>query len=79
MALLYSGRNALSVVRKRLKELREVYGQNVLQNRAHASDPEEDPEREMDVLGMPTSRRGESRPCDVEQVVDEFYGPEPAA
>ena len=75
MALLYSGPNALGVIRKRLKELREVYGQNVLQNRAHASDPDEDPAREMEVLGMPTATRQESRPCDVEKVVNEFYGP----
>jgi len=76
MAILYSGENALSVIRKRLKELREVYGQNVLQNRAHASDPEEDPQKEMAVLGMPAAPEGESRPCDLERVVTEFYGPE---
>ncbi len=76
MALLYSGRNALSATRKRLKELREVYGQNLLQNRAHASDPEENPLKEMEVLGMPTSPHGEGRPCDLEQVVNEFYPPE---
>ncbi len=76
MALLYSGPKALSVIRKRLKELREVYGQNVLQNRAHASDPAEDPQKEMAVLGMPTAPQGETRPCDVEKVVNEFYGPE---
>ncbi len=76
MALLYSGPKALSVIRKRLKELREVYGQNVLQNRAHASDPAEDPQKEMAVLGMPTAPLGESRPCDVEKVVTEFYGSE---
>ncbi|MHC5033717.1 MAG: hypothetical protein ACYTFZ_01610 [Planctomycetota bacterium] len=76
MAILYSGPNALSVIRKRLKELRAVYGQNVLQNRAHASDPEEDPISEMAILGMPTAPQGESRPCDVEKVVTEFYGPE---
>ncbi len=75
MAILYSGHNALSVIRERLKELRRVYGQNVLQNRAHASDPEEDPLKEMTVLGMPAAPQGESKPCDVEQVVDEFYGP----
>jgi hypothetical protein len=79
MAILYSGDNALSVIRKRLKEMREVYGQNVLQNRAHASDPEEDPVKEVTVLGMPNSPRGESRPCDLERVVNEFLGPEPAA
>jgi len=76
MALLYSGPNALSVIRKRLKELREVYGQNVLQNRAHASDPEEDPLKEMSILGMPTAPEGESRPCDVERIVNEVYGPQ---
>ena len=76
MAILYSGENALSVIRKRLKELRVVYGQNVLQNRAHASDPEEDPVKERVVLGMPGAPGGESRPCDVEQVVTEFFGPE---
>jgi nucleoside diphosphate kinase len=76
MALLYSGPNALSAIRKRLKELREVYGQNILLNRAHASDPEEDPLTEMQLLGMPTAGRSESRPCDVERVVDEFYGPQ---
>ncbi len=76
MAILYSGRNALSVIRKRLKELRRVYGQNLLQNRAHASDPEEDPVKEMAVLGMPTASQEESRPCDVEKVVNEFYGPD---
>jgi nucleoside diphosphate kinase len=79
MAILYSGRDALAVIRKRLKELRKVYGQNVLQNRAHASDPEEDPEKEMSVLGMPSAPEGESMPCDVERVVTEFYGPEPDA
>ncbi len=76
MALLYSGEDALEIIRKRLKALREVYGQNVLQNRAHASDPEEDPLKERRVLGMPTPDREESRPCDVEKVVTEFYGPE---
>ncbi|MFO8007055.1 MAG: hypothetical protein R6V05_04885 [Candidatus Brocadiia bacterium] len=76
MALLYSGTDALSVIRKRLKELREVYGQNVLQNRAHASDPEEDPAKEMRVLGMPTAWQQESRPCDVERVVDQFLSAE---
>jgi len=75
MAILYSGENALSVIRKRLKELRAVYGTNLLQNRAHASDPEEFPEKEREVLGMPASANGESRPCDVESVVEEFYGP----
>ncbi len=75
MAILYSGRDALSVIRKRLKELREVYGQDVLKNRAHASDPEEDPLKEMAVLGMPTAPQGESKPCDVDKVVTEFYGP----
>jgi nucleoside diphosphate kinase len=74
MAILYSGDEALSVIRKRLKEMREVYGQNVLQNRAHASDPEEDPVKEVTVLGMPNSPKGESRPCDVERVVREAYG-----
>jgi len=76
MALLYSGPDALGVIRKRLKEMRKVYGQNVLQNRAHASDPDEDPLKEMSILGMPTAPLGESRPCDVERVVNEFYGPE---
>jgi nucleoside diphosphate kinase len=76
MAILYSGRDALSVIRKRLKELRAIYGTNVLQNRAHASDPEEEPEREREVLGMPASESGETKPCDVEMVVDEFYGPQ---
>jgi hypothetical protein len=75
MALLYSGKNGLKVIRKRLKELREIYGQNVLLNRAHASDPEEDPVREMEILGMPSAPSGESRPCDVEEIVSEFYGP----
>ena len=75
MALLYSGKNGLKVIRKRLKELREIYGQNVLLNRAHASDPEEDPVREMEILGMPSAPSGESRPCDVEEVVNESYGP----
>jgi hypothetical protein len=74
MLLLYTGKNALSVIRKRLKELRKVYGQNILVNRAHASDPEEYPEKEVQVLGMPNSPDGESRPCDVEMVVNEFYG-----
>jgi hypothetical protein len=76
MALQYSGPDALSVIRKRLKELRNVYGQNILQNRAHASDPEEDPLKELKVLGMPASPEGEARPCDVEHVVDEVYGRE---
>ncbi len=76
MALLYSGPDALSVIRKRLKELREVYGQNVLQNRAHASDPEEDPRKEMRVVGIPTAWQEESRPCDVQRVVDEFLSSE---
>ncbi|MCK4284176.1 MAG: hypothetical protein KAX44_07650 [Candidatus Brocadiae bacterium] len=76
MAILYSGQDALSVIRERLKELRRVYGRNLLQNRAHASDPEEDPIKEMSVLGMSTSPQGESMPCDVEKVVNEFYGPE---
>jgi len=76
MAILYSGPQALTVIRKRLKELREVYGTNVLQNRAHASDPEEFPEKEREVLGMPASTCGEGRPCDVERVVDEFFGPQ---
>lgn len=74
MAILYSGPDAMNLIRKRLKELRAVYGTNVLQNRAHASDPEEDPVREREVLGMPASPGGESRPCDVEVAVDEFYG-----
>jgi nucleoside diphosphate kinase len=78
MAILYSGEDALSVIRKRLKEMREVYGQNVLQNRAHASDPEEDPVKEVTVLGMPNSPRGEAHPCDVERAVTELYGPEQA-
>lgn len=76
MALLYSGPDALPVIRTRLKELREVYGRNVLQNRAHASDPDEDPEKELEVLGMPAGPGGESKPCDVERVVTQFYGPE---
>jgi nucleoside diphosphate kinase len=74
MALLYSGENGLKVIRRRLKELREVYGRDVLQNRAHASDPDEDPMREMEVLGMPCSPRGEPRPCGLERVVREIYG-----
>lgn len=74
MALLYSGENALARVRQRLKELRDVYGQSVLRNRAHASDPEEDPLMEMKALGMPNAPGGERRPCDVEQIVSEFYG-----
>ncbi len=74
MALLYSGNGALGKIRRRLKELRKVYGQNVLQNRAHASDPEEDPEKEMRVLGMPNIEGADEAPCDVEQVVREFYG-----
>ncbi len=75
MALLYSGPGALSVIRKRLKELREVYGQDILKNRAHASDPEEEPAREMSVLGMPTTHESESRPCDVVRVIDQSCGP----
>jgi len=74
MALLYSGKNGLRVIRQRLKELREIYGRNILVNRAHASDPEEDPAKEMQVVGMPCAPGGEARPCDVEQVVSEFYG-----
>lgn len=70
MALLYSGKNALTVIRRRLQELRDVYGQNVLQNRAHASDPEEDPVAETEVLGMPNAPGGESKPCDLEEVVN---------
>jgi hypothetical protein len=73
MALLYSGENGLKVIRRRLKELREVYGQDVLQNRAHASDPDEDPVREMEVLGMPCAPSGEGRPCSVDRVVTEFF------
>jgi nucleoside diphosphate kinase len=76
MLLLYTGPDALNVIRKRLKELRKVYGQNILVNRAHASDPDEEPEKEVRVLGMPNAPEGESRPCDVEQVVSEFYGSE---
>ena len=76
LALLYSGENGLKVIRTRLKELREIYGQNILRNRAHASDPEEDPIREMEILGMPSAPGGETRPCDVERVVSEFYGPD---
>jgi len=74
LALLYSGENALATIRQRLMELREVYGHNVLQNRAHASDPEEDPLKEMRVVGMPNVPEGERRPCDVEEVVTRFYG-----
>ena len=74
MALLYSGDRALGRIRTRLKELREVYGQNVLQNRAHASDPEEDPQKEMRVVGMPNIEGVDEAPCDVEQMVREFYG-----
>ena len=76
LALCYSGAGALNVIRKRLKELRKVYGTNVLQNRAHASDPEEDPQKELEVLGMPAAPQGESRPCDVERLVNEYYGAE---
>lgn len=76
MALLYSGPDGLNVIRRRLKELREVYGQNVLQNRAHASDPEEDPVAETEVLGMPNAPGGESRPCDLEKVVNDAFGGE---
>ena len=43
---------------------------------AHASDPEEDPVREVEILGMPSAPGGETRPCDVERVVSEFYGPD---
>ncbi len=75
MALLYSGKDGLRVIRQRLRELREVYGQNLLQNRAHASDPDENPALEMQILGMPSATGREARPCDLEQVVDEFYGP----
>ncbi|MEF8787734.1 MAG: hypothetical protein V5A84_01570 [Planctomycetota bacterium] len=74
LALLYSGENALERIRKRLKELREVYGQNALQNRAHASDPDEDPLKEMKVVGMPNTEEGRKTTCDVEQVVTEFFG-----
>ena len=74
--MLYSGKNGLKVIRTRLKELREIYGQNILQNRAHASDPEEDPVREVEILGMPSAPGGETRPCDVDRVVSEFYGPD---
>ena len=74
MALLYSGKDAVRVIRQRLRKLRDVYGQNILQNRAHASDPEEDPIREMEVLGMPSAPSGEKRPCDLERLVNDFYG-----
>ena len=74
LALLYSGDNALKRIRKRLKELREVYGQNALQNRAHASDPDEDPLKEMEVVGMPNTEAGRKATCDVEQVVTDFFG-----
>jgi hypothetical protein len=73
MALLYSGQNGLEVIRRRLKELRKVYGTNVLQNRAHASDPEEDPVAETRVLGMPNAPCGESRPCDLVKVVNDAF------
>lgn len=72
MALLYSGQNALTVIRQRLRELRDVYGRNVLENRAHASDPEEDPVAETKVLGMPNAPDGEERPCDLERIVNEY-------
>ncbi len=74
MALLYSGKNCLRSIRRRLKELRYVYGQNILYNRAHASDPEEDPVKETEVLGMPNSPLGEEKPCDLEKIVAQFYG-----
>jgi len=74
LAILYSGRNALATIRKRLKELRVIYGKDILQNRAHASDPQEDPLKEMKIVGMPNVPEGESRPCDVEEVVTRFYG-----
>ncbi len=73
MALLYSGTNAFSSIRRRLKELRDVYGQNILHNRAHASDPDEDPVKETEVLGMPNAPSGEDKPCDLEKIVTEFY------
>ncbi|MFP4026273.1 MAG: hypothetical protein ACLFWL_00590 [Candidatus Brocadiia bacterium] len=73
MALLYSGPDALRVIRQRLRELREVYGQNVLQNRAHASDPEEDPVQETEILGMPNAPEGETKPCDVCRLVEACY------
>ena len=76
LAILYSGKNALATIRTRLKELRAVYGTDILQNRAHASDPQEDPIREMEVVGMPNVSGGESRPCDVEEVVTQMYGEE---
>jgi len=74
MALLYSGADGLNLIRRRLKELRQIYGRDILQNRAHASDPDEDPVKEARVVGMPNAPGGESRPCDVEQLVGEFYG-----
>ncbi len=73
MALLYSGHDSMRSIRTRLKELREVYGQNILHNRAHASDPEEDPVKETRVLGMPNSPDGEEKPCDIERVVSQFF------
>ncbi len=74
MALLYSGRNSFKSIRRRLKELRDVYGQNILYNRAHASDPDEDPVKERRILGMPNSPQGEAKPCDLEELVNQFYG-----
>jgi nucleoside diphosphate kinase len=73
MALLYTGPGALGEIRKRLKELRKVYGTNVLQNRAHASDPDEDPERERVTVGFGLGEKPEEKPCDVERAIAEFF------
>ncbi len=73
MALLYSGPDSLGSIRRRLKELRDVYGQNILYNRAHASDPDEDPVLETEILGMPNAPGGEEKPCDVEKLINQFY------
>lgn len=70
MVLLYSGPGALGNIRVRLKELRKIYGYDILHNRAHASDPDEEPDREKRVVGFPLDGQ-EERPCDVEREINE--------
>lgn len=72
MALLYTGPGALDKIRTRLKELRQVYGRDILQNRAHASDPDEDPVKERITVGFAVGDRPEETPCDVEREIKDY-------
>jgi len=78
LCLLYRGENAIDKIRERLGAtnpqkaepgtVRSVYGYDLMQNQAHASDSTENAERERKIVGL----WKEEKPCEFRQLIESY-------